>query len=165
MRFTGDAAAFHAALEGFTMRHRQGHGAAAIRLAAAIALCACAPAPEIGAPQPGGGGPAGSFSSIAQDVLVPRCATAACHAGDPPAFFPQLDADVAWARLLEPSQQAAMNMVEPYDPANSYLVLKLRNDAASVGGVGTPMPIGDALLDESEIQAIEGWILNGAQND
>ena len=58
-----------------------------------------------------------------------------------------------------------MNLVEPFDPANSYLVLKLRDVAGTVGSVGTPMPIGDALLDESEIQAIEAWIANGAPND
>lgn len=166
MRTTGEAAIFERDVGGFTMRHRLGHEpVAAIRLAAALAVCACAPAPEVGAPSPRGPLPDGHFSAIVEQVIVPRCATAACHAGDPPAFFPQLDGDVAWARLLEASQQAGMNMVEPYDPENSYLVLKLRNVAGDVGGVATPMPIGDAALTEEEIQVIEGWILDGAQND
>jgi len=55
--------------------------------------------------------------------------------------------------------------VEPFEPANSYLVLKLRGTAGEVGGVASPMPIGEAALDESDIQAIEAWIANGALND
>jgi uncharacterized membrane protein len=148
------------------MSHRQGHVAAAvIRLGAIITVCACAPAPDVGAPVPAGPLPEGHFSAIVEQVIVPRCATAACHAGDPAPFFPQLDADVAWERLLGPSEQAGLNMVEPFDPENSYLVLKLRSNASSVGGVGTPMPINDALLTEEEIQVIEAWIRDGAQND
>ena len=58
-----------------------------------------------------------------------------------------------------------MILVEPFDPANSYLVLKLRGTAGDAGGVASPMPIGDAALDESDIQAIEAWIANGAPND
>jgi hypothetical protein len=34
-----------------------------------------------------------------------------------------------------------------------------------VGGTATPMPIGYMLLTDSEIAAVEAWILNGAQND
>jgi len=148
------------------MRHGPGHVAvAAIRLAAVVAVCACAPAPDVGDPRPAPLLPDGHFSAIRDEILGPRCATAACHAGDPAPFYPQLDPDVAWERLLEGSQQSGMNLVEPYDPENSYLVLKLRNTAAAVGGVATPMPIGDAALTEEEIQVIEGWILDGAQND
>ena len=146
------------------MGHGLGRGAA-LRLGAALALCACAPAPEVGDPVPGGELPAGSWAAIEAEIIVPRCATAACHEGDPPAFFPQLDAGVARERLLEGSQQAPLAMIQPGDPDASYLVHRLRGDAGSVGGVGTPMPIGDVLLDEAEIQAIEGWIRNGASND
>ncbi|HEX9049042.1 MAG TPA: OmcA/MtrC family decaheme c-type cytochrome [Anaeromyxobacter sp.] len=108
-----------------------------------------------------------SFSSIVQNVIVPRCASAACHGGNPPAAFPRLDADAARDAIVNvPSQQAsALALVKPNDPANSYFLLKIRGDAASVGGVATRMPIGDAALEPSEIAAIEGWIANGAPND
>jgi hypothetical protein len=136
---------------------------------AALVLAACAPAPEVGEKQPaqvGPFGPAERFSTLAQEVFVPRCATASCHAGAFPPADPPLDADLAYGALVGvPSYQAPMILVEPFDPANSYLVLKLRGTAGDAGGVPSPMPIGDAALDESDIQAIEAWIANGAPND
>jgi hypothetical protein len=108
----------------------------------------------------------GETLRVVQEKIVPRCATASCHAGEFPQAYPPLDADLAHGALVNaPSFQAPMDLVEPFDPANSYLVLKLRDVAGTVGSVGTPMPLGDALLEEADIQAIETWILNGAPND
>jgi hypothetical protein len=45
------------------------------------------------------------------------------------------------------------------------MLIKMRGDAASVGGIATPMPLGDAALDPSDLAAFEAWILNGAPND
>jgi hypothetical protein len=130
-----------------------------------IALAACAPTPAVGPETPVQWGAAESFGTINQAVLGPSCATASCHTGE--LVYPQLDAGVAWEKLVgAPSQQVAgMNLVEPYDPARSYLVLKLRNTAGDLGGTATPMPIGLAAIDEAEIQAIEAWIAQGAPND
>jgi hypothetical protein len=132
-----------------------------------VALAACAPAPAVGPAIPVTIGEAQSFAAISQDVLGPSCATASCHAGDPPTVYPQLDAGVAWEKLVAaPSYQATtMNLVEPYDPAHSYLVAKLRNLSDAAGGSGAVMPVGLAAIDEAEIQAIEAWIANGAPND
>lgn len=142
----------------------------ALLLAAALALAACAPAPGVGERKPAQSGPTGptrSFASLAQDVIAPRCATASCHAGEYAPAYPPLDPDRAYAALVEaPSFQAAsMSLVQPFEPESSYLVLKLRGTAGDVGGVASPMPIGDAALDEADIQAIEAWIANGAPND
>ena len=135
-------------------------------LALALALAACARGPATGDPQPVTVGEAQRFSTIAMDKLGPRCATAACHAGNPPVAFPQLDADVAYGVLVgQPAQQASMNLVEPYAPESSYLVLKLRGTQGLAGGSGALMPIGDAPFDEADIAAIEAWIANGAPND
>jgi hypothetical protein len=111
------------------------------------------------------GGVGAAFSSIEAELLVPRCATAACHAGNPPVYAPQLDGGAAYGALVGvPSGQAAMNLVEPGAPERSYLVFKLRGDAASAGGTGAPMPT-DGLLDAADVAAIEAWIANGAPND
>jgi hypothetical protein len=118
---------------------------------------------------PPSGGVSTAFSSIEAQILVPRCASAACHSGSPPVAFPSLEAGAAWQAMVGvPSGQASgMNMVEPGAPERSYLMFKLRNDAAAAGGsVATPMPpAGDTLLDPADIAAIEAWILNGAPND
>jgi hypothetical protein len=134
---------------------------------ASLALAACAPAPAIGPEIPVTIGEAQSFAAISQDVLGPSCATASCHAGDPPAVYPQLDAGVAWEKLVGAAsyQSSSMNLVEPYDPAHSYIVAKLRNLSDAAGGSGSVMPVGLAAIDEAEIQAIEAWIANGAPND
>jgi OmcA/MtrC family decaheme c-type cytochrome len=110
---------------------------------------------------------AATFSSIAAEILVPRCASAACHGGSPPASFPTLDAAVAYDAIVGvPSQQASgVSLVEPFAPERSYLLLKLRGEAGGVGGIGTLMPIGDAALDPSQVAAVEAWIANGAPND
>jgi OmcA/MtrC family decaheme c-type cytochrome len=116
---------------------------------------------------PGASAVASTYSAIARDILVPRCASGACHGGSPPAYFPQLDAEVAWEEMVgKPSEQASgVMLVKPYAPEESYLLVKSRGDGASLGGVGTPMPIGDAALTPSELAAIEAWIANGAPND
>lgn len=110
---------------------------------------------------------AASFSSIVEGILVPRCASAACHGGSPPAAFPRLDAEGAYDAIVGvPSQQASgVLLVEPFEPDASYMLVKMRGEAASVGGIATPMPIGDALLDPAELAAFEAWIANGAPND
>jgi hypothetical protein len=114
---------------------------------------------------PPSGGAGTSFSSIEAEILVPRCASAACHAGNPPVYAPRLDAGAGWNAMVGvPSGQAAMNLVEPGAPERSYLVYKLRGDVSSAGGSGLPMPT-DGLLDAADLAAIEAWILNGAPND
>jgi OmcA/MtrC family decaheme c-type cytochrome len=112
---------------------------------------------------PAGGGAGATFSSIVEAVLVPRCATAACHSGDPPVASPRLDAGAAYAAMVGVSSaQTGTPIVAPGAPENSYLLSKLRGDA---GIVGQPMPIGDSALDAADLAAIEAWIANGAQND
>jgi hypothetical protein len=139
-------------------------------LAGASLLAACEAAPRIGAKtDPGGGVQAGTFASIVQDVLVPRCATSACHAGGiPPPNAPlNLEAENAYAQLVgaPATQLPTMTLVEPGDPANSYLLLKLRGTAGDAGGTPGIMPLYEASLDDAELAAIEAWISEGAPND
>jgi hypothetical protein len=137
---------------------------------AAAALLGCPSGPAVGPSVPGGGvGEVGeTFSSITANLLVPRCATSACHTGSPPDAAPvSLDAERAWVELVGvPSVQVpGLAVVEPGDPQASYLVHKLRGTAASVGGFGNPMPPSDEPLTEAQILAIEAWIASGAPND
>jgi OmcA/MtrC family decaheme c-type cytochrome len=114
---------------------------------------------------PATGAAAGTtFSSIVRTILVPRCATSACHAagGTPPI----LEASAAYGQLVgAPSDQSSLKQVEPNQPERSYLVHKLRGTAASVSGsVATIMPT-DGALAPADLAAIEAWIANGAPND
>jgi mono/diheme cytochrome c family protein len=137
---------------------------------AALLAAACVPDPSIGPldPNGGNGGAPEQLSTITETIFVPRCATSACHAGHPPPSAPgSYELEWIWGDIVGvPSQQlATMNVVEPFDPEHSYLVYKLRGTAGMVGGNASPMPIGDLLLTEAEIQAVEAWIRNGAPND
>lgn len=149
------------------MTHAYRH--AALTFAAAV-LLGCPQGPEVGPAVPGGGlgEAAGTFTSIAASILVPRCATSACHTGSPPAngVPVSLDADVAWVELVGVQAIGApgLSVVEPFDTSASYLVHKLRGTGSQVGGTDLLMPP-DGQLDEVELLAIEGWIANGAPND
>jgi hypothetical protein len=140
-----------------------------LTLAIAGALAGCLGDPKVGGPIPIVEGPAGTFSSISQTILTPRCATSACHSGNPPAngVPVSLDAERAWADLVSvPSTQLpTMNLVEPGHPETSYLVLKLQGTQAIEGGTGSQMPIGADALTPDELSAIAAWITNGAPND
>ncbi len=107
---------------------------------------------------------ASTFSAIREQVLVPRCATSACH--DVGALPPRLDAAGAYAALVGvQSGESGLVLVAPSAPEESYLVFKLRGTASSVGGsVATTMPP-DAALAPADLAAIEAWIANGAPND
>jgi hypothetical protein len=117
---------------------------------------------------PGGGA---AWSALSAAIFVPRCATTACHAGGPPppSGVPvSLDAGVGWSQLVSaPSAEAPLRLVEPGQPAASYLVNKLRGTQASVGGWGDRMPPPSAgePLTEEQVLSIEAWISSGATHD
>ena len=54
-----------------------------------------------------------------------------------------------------------MNLIEPNEPDNSYLLHKLKGTQADVGGAGGLMPIGPP-LDDADLQLFEDWISAGA---
>jgi mono/diheme cytochrome c family protein len=134
---------------------------AGVAVAGAFALGACTPDPAVGVPLASPRGGAGTWSGLAQQLFVPRCASSSCHGGNPPAAFPQIDAEGGYAAMVNvQSQQDVMNLVEPGAPEQSWLVLRLRGEG------GRPyMPLGDAQLTEAEIAAVEAWIAKGAPND
>lgn len=135
-----------------------------LALAAALALAACEGprvGPHTGA---GGGGTAATYAGITNGLMVPRCATGACHGGAAPVAFPSCDADRWYGAMVEVESQQApgMKLIAPGDPEQSYLVHKLRGTHGLVGGGGARMPIADAALDDDEQAAVEAWIANGA---
>ena len=131
---------------------------------AALALAAC-DVPRVGAHTGlSGGGTAATYQGITTGLMVPRCATGACHGGTTPVAFPSCDADRWYDAMVDVESQQApgMPMIAPGDPEQSYLVHKLRGTHGQVGGGGARMPIADAALSEEEQAAVEAWIANGA---
>lgn len=100
-----------------------------------------------------------TFPSIQTHVLTPMCT--ACHAGATAPQGLRLDAASSYDLLVGvPSSEApSLLRVAPGQPAQSYLIHKLRGSAA----VGERMPLGQAPLPEATIAVIEQWITDGAQ--
>ena len=99
-----------------------------------------------------------TLSSIQSLILEPRCVE---HHGDH-AVEAGLDLSegMSHASLVNvPSSQAGMDLVEPGDAENSYLVHKIEGRAGIVGARMPPR--GDPLTAE-EIRAIRDWITAGA---
>ncbi|MCA9658110.1 MAG: hypothetical protein KC486_07185 [Myxococcales bacterium] len=110
-----------------------------------------------------GTGDDATFDADVWPILEMRCS---CHFGGADEAlngglsFPM---DSAYAALVDaPSIDVpSMDLVEPNDPDNSYLLHKLKGTQGEVGGAGVQMPTGSA-LESGEIKLIEGWIAAGA---
>ncbi|MDE2658936.1 MAG: hypothetical protein OXI45_01870 [Acidobacteriota bacterium] len=102
-----------------------------------------------------------TLSSIQTLVFDPRCV--AHHGGDTVQAGLDLSEGMSHAALVNvPSTQTALDLVEPGDAENSYLVHKLEGRAGIVRD--RMPPIGDPLTAE-EIEAIRDWINAGALSE
>lgn len=121
-------------------------------------LAACTPEPVVGAPLAPRRGGAGTWSTLAEQIFIPRCASGSCHGGNPPPAFPEIDAAVGSSGMVNvQSQQDVMMLIAPGDPDQSWLMVRLRGEG------GRPyMPLGDAQLTSAELAQVESWIANGA---
>ena len=137
-----------------------------LALALAMALPACA-GPETGPYVPGGGviplEP--RLASISAVILVPRCASSACHGGTGSVPIDLTTPQAALAGMVNaPSTQTdELLVVAPFAPEQSYLMLRLRGLQA--GADTMPPSWGGEPLSDEEIAAISDWISNGAQDD
>ena len=112
-------------------------------------------------PTPTPGGLTATLSSIQSEVFDASCIG---HHGDH-ATEAELDltAGQSYSNLVNvPSIQVALDLVEPNDAENSYLIHKLDGRA---GMVGDRMPVGGPFLSQADIDVIKQWINAGAQNN
>ena len=112
-------------------------------------------------PTPTPGGLTATLSSIQSEVFDASCIG---HHGDH-ATEAELDLreGQAFSNLVNrQSIQVALDLVEPNDAENSYLIHKLDGRA---GMVGDRMPVGGPFLSQADIDVIKQWINAGAQNN
>jgi len=101
--------------------------------------------------------PPASFTS---DVM-PLFAGCGCHmTGNPSAAF-SLEANAAYANMVDVAStlHGSMDRVEPGDPENSFLLLKVREASPPAGD---QMPPTGPYLGQAEIDTITQWINEGA---
>jgi hypothetical protein len=99
------------------------------------------------------------FASIQANVFTPICTR--CHIGASAPQGLQLDAAHSYSMLVGvPSvEEPSILRVDPGNPNESYLILKLEG---APGFVGAQMPFGGPYLPQSTIDTIAQWITNGA---
>lgn len=105
-----------------------------------------------------------TLANIQASVLTPSCATPGCHVPGGSGPMPLRNTQESFNNLVNQAsvQVSTLQRVSPGDPANSYLILKLKGDSRIQFD---RMPLGGNRLGDSEIALIEQWITDGAQNN
>jgi hypothetical protein len=111
----------------------------------------------------GGGGDSATFTQVQQQIFNQSCAFSGCHGGDSPAQGLSLVVGSAYDEIVNVrSNQSSLDLIEPFDPASSYLYLKVTGDPSISG---SRMPRGGAALSQQLLDLLRDWIEGGALND
>jgi mono/diheme cytochrome c family protein len=114
------------------------------------------PPPELGG---------SAFDEIQRTIFNPQCATGSCHVSGVNQGNLNLEAGRSYAELVgvRPANSAAaasgLQRVIPFDPANSFLLIKITNPRPEHGSL---MPLGFPALSPSQIDLVRRWIADGA---
>lgn len=109
-----------------------------------------------------------SFATHVQPVFTGNCT--GCHfagfgGGAPMGLI--LTSDSAYLKTVDVTagELAAMKRIRPSLPDSSYLIHKIQNTQASVGGSGVRMPSGAPALSAYTINLLRRWVAAGAPNN
>ena len=111
-----------------------------------------------------GGGSSATFSAVQAQIFNTSCAFSGCHAGSSPSQGMNLSEGMAYGNIVNvpSSQQSSLDRIEPNEPEESYLYLKVTNDQSISGG---RMPAGGGPLAQDLVDLLRDWIERGAPND
>lgn len=105
-----------------------------------------------------------AFSRDILPILQQNCVS--CHITGEELGGLGLAPSLAYNQLVsKPSEQSALPRVEPGQPAQSYLLHKLKGSHLDQGGSGGRMPLGFAALSAPEIEQITAWVAAGAPDN
>ncbi|SVB15356.1 uncharacterized protein METZ01_LOCUS168210, partial [marine metagenome] len=97
------------------------------------------------------------IDDVQSAIFTPSCSLSGCHNGS---VSPNLQTGVAFDNVVGISaSQSAMPLIDPGNPDNSYLILKMEGS-----GSGAKMPIGGT-VSTTNLQLIRDWVSNGAVKD
>jgi mono/diheme cytochrome c family protein len=107
-----------------------------------------------------------TFTEIQADIFSQSCARSGCHVGDNAPQGLDLSAGNAYANLVEvaSNQVPDLQRVDPGNPDDSYLVIKLEGGDRMAGGT-SQMPFGGPALSDEKIQQVRDWIAEGAPDN
>ena len=112
----------------------------------------------------GGGGEEATFTAVQQQIFSQSCAFSGCHGGSSPAEGLDLRQGAAYAEIVNvrSNQRSSLDLIEPFEPEDSYLYLKVTDDSSISG---SSMPRGGPALSDALIDLLRDWIERGAPND
>ena len=104
-----------------------------------------------------------SFATHIQPLLHPTCTAFNCHGGSFPQQGLNLSPPGAYGELVNQlsTQRGTLFLVEPGDPENSYMYLKLL-PCAFPNCIGSRMPRDRPPLPMAQLELIRTWIATGA---
>lgn len=122
-----------------------------------LLLVACGDKADDTAGDTGSAEPA-TWEEVRDEVLVPSCGFGTCHAPPGSAGF-AIEADTPEDAYIEEVafQDESYFLVDPGNPDDSYLLMKLEGTA---GIDGDPMPPPTGGLDPAKIDMVRSWISN-----
>jgi hypothetical protein len=102
-----------------------------------------------------------TLAEVQTQVFSPRCAVSGCHTGPTAPFGLDLSAGQSFGNTVgvASEEQSGFLRVEPFDPADSYLYMKLVDDPRISGD---PMPLSGGALSAGQLALVESWITQGA---
>lgn len=130
-----------------------------VLLSAVIGAAGCA---GDGPPVEADGSP---YDVIQRTIFDTQCATGSCHVAGVNQGNLNLEAGRSYAELIgvQPANAAAAaagyERVVPFDPTNSFLLIKLTNPRPEHGSL---MPLGFPPLSPAQIDLVRQWIADGA---
>lgn len=130
-------------------------------MATVLLACVLVPSCEHADPlEPDGLEP--TLSSIQENIFNTSCAFAQCHAGPNPQQNLNLSEGQARANLVnvDSGTDPSFKRVEPGNPDDSYIVMKLEGDPRIQG---QRMPLNSPALSSEQIGVIRQWITDGAE--
>ena len=105
--------------------------------------------------------PIENFEDIQNEIFTPSCTFVSCHGATlPPNNLSLLQGDACGALVNVQSFSVSDDRVEPNDPDNSFLYLKITGPLGPFEG--QLMPSAGGGLSQKKIDAIYDWINNGA---
>lgn len=104
--------------------------------------------------------------TFVRDVVFKSCLFSSCHGATPLGKLSLIQTR-AYDQLVgvDAVKVSGWVRVVPFEPEQSYLMVKLGAVAGPLGDGGGTMPLNNPLLCEQKIDAVRRWIVAGAQND
>ncbi len=105
----------------------------------------------------GGNGNGPTLETIQATIFNPSCAVSGCHLGDNAQQGLDLSSGAAGDNLIgvDSREVPSFKRVDPGNPDDSYLVMKLEGDSRIVG---QRMPLGAPSLSGEQIDLVREWI-------